>query len=70
MLVKDFSREEIMSVEQTFLEYAEKINAEKLYRPSPSKLCDYCDYLEVCEAGQRVSGKIVINENSVGESDW
>lgn len=70
ILVKDFSRNEIMAVEKTFLDYADKINAEKLYRPSPSKLCDFCDYLEHCDAGQRVTGKTIITENSFGEDAW
>lgn len=65
--VKEFTREEVMSIEETFLEAADKIHGEKLFRPSPSNLCKYCDYLDHCDAGQRAIGHVT---NKYGEDSW
>lgn len=65
--VKEFTREEVMSIESTFLEAADKIHSERLFRPSPSNLCKFCDYLDHCDAGQRVTGHVV---NKFGEDSW
>lgn len=64
---KEFKRKEIMKLPKQFLEYAEKINAEKLYRPSTGPLCKFCDYLSNCEAGR----KYVMNgSDSFGLTEW
>lgn len=67
-ITKVFSKKEIMSIEDQFLEYAEAIQQEKLYRASPSPLCSYCDFVEFCEEGQEKTG--YISEKSLGVSDW
>lgn len=53
-IIKEYSRSEIMKVEKKFLDYADSIHAEKLYRPSPTQLCNFCDYLDICDAGQNL----------------
>lgn len=49
---EEFTREEVMTMESEFLNYAEEIKAEKLWRPNPNNLCKYCDFLEKCDAGK------------------
>jgi len=49
---KEFTREKTLRLEKKFLNYAEKISKEKLFRPTPSKLCEYCDYLSHCKVGK------------------
>jgi CRISPR/Cas system-associated exonuclease Cas4 (RecB family) len=72
----EFSREQVMSIEQDFRDYAADINNEKLYRPDTGPLCKYCDYLESCKDGtkwvkaaeerkNRKEGKITF-----GATDW
>jgi putative RecB family exonuclease len=51
----EFSREQVMKIEEKFLKDAEVIQAEALYRPEPSPLCDYCDFLEHCADGKDFS---------------
>jgi putative RecB family exonuclease len=41
---KEFSREEAMGIEKKLLEVYTEITEEKLWRPSPSPLCGYCDH--------------------------
>lgn len=69
-IVKEFDKKEIMSIESTFLDYANKIHAEKLFRPSPSRLCSYCDYLDHCDAGQRITGTSNSNSMKFGAESW
>jgi putative RecB family exonuclease len=69
-ITKEFSRKEIDTVGQQYLDYAKMIEDEKLWRPNPSFLCGYCDYLDICDLGkekvnsingganQKVNGKI------------
>lgn len=65
-IVKEFSREQIMKVESSFLEYADKINNEKIYRPKTTNLCAYCDFLDVCPEGS----KFVENIAKYGQKSW
>jgi putative RecB family exonuclease len=53
---KEFSRDEVMKVQDKLLEYAEKMNNEKLYRANPTRLCEYCDYVEHCPEGCALVG--------------
>jgi len=64
---KEFKREEIMETPQNFIDYAEKINTEKLYRPSTGPLCRYCDYLGQCKAGKKY---MIGGTDSFGTTDW
>lgn len=71
-LVKEFTRDEIMEVESKFLDWASEINAEKLWRPLPSNLCKFCDYLAVCKSGTDFvnSNGNPKTINKFGKSDW
>ena len=51
-VVKEFSRKDVMTMEGVFLNYLKKIESEKLFRPMPSPLCDYCDYTDICHVGK------------------
>lgn len=52
-LVEEYTREKIMTIEQQFIDYAEKIKKEKLFRAKPSNLCKFCSYLDpkLCSEG-------------------
>lgn len=63
---KEFNREDVMGIESEFRDFIEIIKNEKLYRPSPSPLCKYCDYLEQCQEGKEKMGVV----NNFGTSDW
>lgn len=70
-IIKEYTRDEVMSIEKTFLDYAESIQSERLYRPNPTPLCKFCDHLDICPAGN-----VFINSNNadhntkVGVSGW
>lgn len=55
-LTKEFVRAEVMAVQDKLLDYAEKIKKEKLYRPNPTRLCEYCDYIANCPVGREFVG--------------
>ncbi len=69
-IVKEFEREEIMSIEQKFLDYADLINSEKLYRPTPTMLCKFCDYTANCEEGTNFLNKKLVAKNGFGVTSW
>ena len=62
----EFTKDEILKVEDKFMEYAEQIRAEKNYDPTPSFLCSYCDHLNLCPEGKAKS----YNANIFGEVNW
>lgn len=66
-IIKEFSRDEVMGMEEDFRDYAKTIHDEKLFRPKPSPLCGYCDYVDHCEEGQNRLG---IKKNGFGATDW
>ena len=70
-IVKEFTRKHVLSLEETFLKKAKDILEEKLYRPTPTMLCDTCDYLEHCSEGrakiEQIKGPSIMRH---GEVDW
>jgi len=68
-IIKEYPRKEIMKMEQVFLDYADQIGVEKLWRPNTTPLCEYCDHLGVCDAGRNfVNDKKGFNK--FGATDW
>lgn len=69
-IVKEFSAETILSIENKFLQRYNEIKEEGLYRPQPSILCGYCDYREHCREGEdflQQIGKINLRQ---GKQKW
>jgi CRISPR/Cas system-associated exonuclease Cas4 (RecB family) len=70
----NYTREEAMSIEKYFIERTEEMKAEQVFRPTPTPLCRYCNYLENCNSGKdfiecldNKNGKIIAK---FGEMDW
>ena len=72
---KVFKRDEIMKMGDEFVEYANKIEEEKLYRPNVNVLCSWCEYAEkdICKEGfdfaERQKDKANFGKNH-GEVNW
>ena len=68
LLVKEFTRKEIMGIENLFIKYAKDINEEKSWKPNTSPLCSYCDFLSFCDEGI----KSVRKKNNIkfGVTEW
>lgn len=66
-ITKEFTRKEVMASTAEYEKYAEDIRAEKLFRPTPTPLCDYCDFLDECPDGQN---KVGIFSKKFGETAW
>jgi RecB family exonuclease len=65
-ITQEFSAAELMTMEQTYLDYADKIQSEKDFTANPTFLCRYCDHSEIC-----VEGKQMLKpENVFGEVQW
>jgi putative RecB family exonuclease len=69
-IVKEFSREEVMGIEDKFLEYASNINQEQLWRPNPTPLCRFCDYLDMCPEGSRFADSKKSSKQTFGAKSW
>lgn len=71
-LTKEFSRAQIMKVQDKLLAYADKIKGEKLYRANPTRLCSYCDYLDSCPEGSAFAERIgtKTNVSIYGSGSW
>lgn len=68
-ITKEFSRKQVMTIQNKLLKYAENIENEKLYRPKTSILCEYCDYCESCPAGLDFIHK-KSNVSNYGAQSW
>ncbi len=51
-ITTEFSIPEIMSVKDKYLEYARQMTTEKDFKPHPTGLCNFCDYLQLCPEGK------------------
>lgn len=51
-ITKEFSREEILQVKDKICDYADKMIKESSFEANPSPLCNYCDFVDICEEGQ------------------
>lgn len=46
----EFNMEDVEKAKKELIAYAEKIGNENAWTPVPSKLCDWCDFKEICPA--------------------
>jgi RecB family exonuclease len=71
-IVKEFSRADVMGMEQEFRDYAENIGKEKLFRATPSGLCAYCDYQDHCIDGREYleNKNGIVKQSSFGAVGW
>lgn len=53
-ITKEFSKEEILEVKDKYASYADSIKEEKLWAPTPTRLCQFCDFLDVCNEGKNL----------------
>lgn len=56
-ITKEFDIDDILSMEEKYLNYANEISSELLWRAKPTKLCDYCDFLDQCSEGKKFLNK-------------
>lgn len=47
-LTYEFNKEDIDKITKTIISYGDKITEEKRWVPRPSRLCDYCDFKDIC----------------------
>jgi len=72
-LTKEFTRKEVITeVLAKFVSIADNIEAEKVWRPNPTILCKYCDYLENCNSGRRYLEKkgMIERKTTPGVCSW
>lgn len=50
-IIKEFTKKDVLDVEEYYLEKAALIKNEQAYKPKPSPLCEYCSYLDNCVEG-------------------
>lgn len=63
-LTWEFNREDILPLKEKYIAYAEKIMNETAYEANPSKLCRFCDFIDICEDGRKTMNL------SSGEVNW
>jgi putative RecB family exonuclease len=68
-LTEMVTREKMQEIEDKFLEYYTKIVGEKLFRPTPTPLCDYCDFPEHCPDGKRMMNYLAKKRREKGKPD-
>jgi beta-phosphoglucomutase-like phosphatase (HAD superfamily) len=49
-----------------FVDYVNQMMTEKDFKPNPTVLCNFCDYLQNCPEGKTKS----FNQNVYGEVNW
>lgn len=56
-ITKEFSIDEILEIKDKYENYAKMIEEEKLWSPSPTKLCAWCDWVDQCNEGSAFINK-------------
>lgn len=64
-IIKEFTIDDVKDVEDYYLEKAALMRAEVGYKPKPSRLCDYCDYLENCPDGSKFLASIAPKQQKI-----
>lgn len=59
----EFTIPEIMKIKDKYLDYARQMNVETDFKPNPTVLCNFCDYLNLCPEGKTKA----FNQNTYGE---
>lgn len=72
---KEFTINEILPIKNKFIEYAKNIIKEQTWDPNTTKLCAYCDYLNLCDEGRKFveqeAGYLLKQSNFFfGEKEW
>lgn len=65
-ITKDFGKDEILEIKNKYETYAKQIEEEQLWRPNPTRLCEYCSYVDICEEGSA----LVRPKIKLGETAW
>src|ERR1700722_1554920 len=65
-ITKEFVKDEILEIKNKYEDYAKQIEEEQLWRPNPTRLCEYCSYLDICKEEIAATRPKV----SYGESSW
>lgn len=64
-ITTEFEIDEIMKVKEKYVEYAKQINTEAVYKANPTRLCLFCDYLNLCDDGKAAHSQV-----NYGEVSW
>jgi RecB family exonuclease len=68
LMTNEYSRDRALLFEEKLIKYANEINDEKLWRPKTTRLCKFCDYLDVCKYGKSYMDGI--DPMKFGAVDW
>jgi CRISPR/Cas system-associated exonuclease Cas4 (RecB family) len=52
-VTKEFDYDSMMRVRDEYIKYSRQIYEEKLWRPTTTPLCGYCDFIDSCKDGHR-----------------
>lgn len=66
-ITKEFEPEEILTMKDTYVNYATEMQNEKEFAPNPSYLCNFCGFLAKCEEGKE---KVRPKPSKNGATDW
>lgn len=66
-ITTEFEVDQIKTIKDQYVEYAEKILKEKVFEPNPTILCNYCDFVNSCIEGR---SKVMGNTGTFGEVNW
>ncbi len=62
-ITTEFTREEVMGVQDKYIDYVNQMLTEKDFKPNPTALCNFCDYQNNCPEGKTKA----FNNNVYGE---
>jgi len=69
LITKEFGIDEIKKIKAKYEDYADQINNETEFPANPTILCNYCDFTEYCEEGQRQTGQSIVPQK-FGEIEY
>ena len=62
-----FTRDQIMPIKDKYINYANQIINEQEYAANPSKMCQFCEFIDLCDIGKKA---IQQSPQKHGEVKW
>jgi RecB family exonuclease len=65
-LTAEFNKDEILKIADKYINYTDLIVNEKDFKPNPTRLCTYCDHVNICPEGRKIADPSTI----YGSVEW
>jgi CRISPR/Cas system-associated exonuclease Cas4 (RecB family) len=70
-ITTEFYADDIIKIHDQYVDYAKKIIDEKEFKPNPTNLCSFCDFVDICDSAKRSDWDTSnFSKTGFGEVSW